>query len=314
MYLLRNSLTPAAQALFDKTINEAKAAEVPPGSASAQAKAEQRAVALNRWSERLSHSEHHLTQAMLDGIPDPAHRAEVLLAALTARMRQKGVTVTPGPGSPFMATTASAALERLLALDVYGDGGAVRSRIDELVYDLDKPNRGPWLETQLGGRLRFDISISDGLLSEVTVGAENARTHYLRHGRDGWAITTRVTDLGVGGSYSTSTALASLTQPTLEFFRNSALTAIGGTLPENPALARLAGPAGGSIDTLTDLVKTLDALIAAKSEATKAKEAQLVEMLKKAVKGKAPPVVGRVEHGWLRSFLSQLPFGKSITG
>lgn len=213
----------------------------------------------------------HLTQAMLDGIPDAELRAEVVLAVLVQQATDQQITIVPRPGNPFMASSMAEALRRIVELgeeDLQGQApGRGLEGFEQLLTatleGLGTPNPPgyvPGEQVELSPEPPLSFRGKGGM--GLRFGASSPRLDLEPRG-DRWVYTS-VADARRPG---TDLSLEGLHDETLGELQQRIRSILGAAAvrPTHPGLARFADAAAGPYATLQHCLEAIEQALAARA-------------------------------------------------
>lgn len=271
-----------------------------------------RAEAITRWARRFVGSGRsdalHVTQQMLDGIPDPELRAEVILAVLVEQAKQEQISIIPRPGSPFMAASMAEALRKLLELsqdDLLGygpDHGLARfeALVTAALEGLESPNppgyvTGHLLELSPEKPETYRGKEGTGL----RFGSSSPRVDLEPRGTL-WIYT----DYSSPRSAAKELSIEGLHEETLTALQQRIRGVLGAAIarPSHPGLARFAEAAAGPYAAFQHCLDAVEQALASRAERARSYERmQTQELL--ALLGAQPGAVGKVDRQGLETAL-----------
>lgn len=261
MNTIGNSVSSSSRQILEQIIQEARTSQPLPGTPDAQAK---HARAVQCWVHELlwpafeTPTSSHLTQAMLDKVPNGEMKAELILAVIIKLMDQKLVGLASGADSPFAANSMGEALERLLKLTPQGvtSGHATLVEIVESVAgDLARPNQGH--QARLAEKIDLWVGFGE-MLSLRLVGATEAHLSADSDGR--WTLKVVLQ----GQATPELRQLSDFSTSDLQRLREEVLKLAGGEVgvpTKHAALAQLGGTEVSNIAILKGALEAIDATL-----------------------------------------------------
>lgn len=299
MVTLRDRLPPTALRALEQVV-EGPAA---PPEADPRVVAD-RAEAIARWARRFVGSggsdELHVTQQMLDAIPNAELRAEVILAVLVEQAALRKISIIPRPGSPLMAPSMAEALRKILELgenDLLGFGpdhglASLEALVTATLEGLPTPNPPGYV---MGERLELSPEKPETYRAKegtgLRFGSSNPRLDLEPRGTQ-WVYT----NYSDPHRPANTPPIEGLHEETLAALQQRIRGVLGAATarPSHPGLARFADVAAGPYAAFQHCLDAVEQALAARAERARAYERMQTQDLL-ALLGAPTGAVGKVD-------------------